>query len=155
MIYKLVEVLLFFRQELSKFLLAKQLINPINVLYCLLYNVNSFSPLYNLSYISRRFFENQPNEICSHLSQNTSKGRFFGPDKLQNHIKEKERRKRKSEEERKKQWFTLSFNNSYTLESGFALFFEQKIQGHISHSSRTTFSAKKSPESVFFSSSTT
>ena len=30
--------------------------------------------------------ENQPNEICSHLSEKASKGRLFGPDKLQNYI---------------------------------------------------------------------
>ena len=27
--------------------------------------------------ISRRFFENQPNEICSHLSKKASKGMFL------------------------------------------------------------------------------
>ena len=34
---------------------------------------------------SSRFFENQPREICRHSSEKASKGRFFGPDKLQNH----------------------------------------------------------------------
>ena len=38
--------------------------------------------------ISSRFFENQPNEICSHMLEKASKGRFFGPDKLQNHTNE-------------------------------------------------------------------
>ena len=35
-------------------------------------------------YISSHFFKNQPNEICCYLSKKVSKGRFFGPDKLQN-----------------------------------------------------------------------
>ena len=30
--------------------------------------------------ISNRFFENQPNEICSHLSEKASKGMFLKPD---------------------------------------------------------------------------
>ena len=60
--------------------------------------------------ISSRFFENQLNEICSHMLEKASKGRFFRPDKLQNHSnegkgeeKKKERRGRK-EEKRQKQW---------------------------------------------------
>ena len=68
-----------------------------------------------------RFFENQPNEICSHLSEKASKGRFFGLDKLQIKItltKKKERRKRKSEEEEMRRretsnGCTLSFYNGY------------------------------------------
>ena len=48
-------------------------------------------------FISSRFFENQPNEICSHLSEKASKGRLFGPDKLQNNTNEG---KRKGEKER-------------------------------------------------------
>ena len=57
-----------------------------------------------------RFFENQPNEICSHLSEKPSKGRFLKPDKLQNHTNEgkgKEKKKEpgeRKEEKRKKQW---------------------------------------------------
>ena len=61
--------------------------------------------------ISSRFFENQPNEICSHMLEKASKGRFFGPDKIQNHSnegkgkeKKKERGGRRKEEKRKKQW---------------------------------------------------
>ena len=59
------------------------------------------------------FFENQPNELCSHLSEKGVKrqGFFLGPDKLQNHRnkgkgkeKKKERGGRK-EEKRKKQFF--------------------------------------------------
>ena len=61
-------------------------------------------------FISSRFFENQPNEICSHLSEKASKGRLFGPDKLQNNTNEgkgKEKKKERGgikEEKRKKQW---------------------------------------------------
>ena len=40
--------------------------------------------------ISSRIFENQPNEICRHLSEKASKGRFLGPEKLQNHTNENE-----------------------------------------------------------------
>ena len=56
------------------------------------------------------FFENQPNEICSHLSEKASKGRLFGPDKLKTHTndgKEQEKKKEqggRKEEKRKKQW---------------------------------------------------
>ena len=59
-------------------------------------------------YISSRFFENQPNEICSHLSEKASKGRLLGPDKLQNYsIKRREKlrkraRRKKGGEETKK-----------------------------------------------------
>ena len=54
------------------------------------------------SNISSRFFENQLNEIGSHLSEKASKGRLFAPDNSGSKItltKEKEKRKRKSEEE--------------------------------------------------------
>ena len=66
-----------------------------------------------------RFFENQPNEICSHLSEKPSKGRFLNPDKLQNHTnegKEKEKKKEpggRKEEKRKSNGCTLSFYNGY------------------------------------------
>ena len=49
--------------------------------------------------LSNRFFENQPNEIYSHLREKVSKGRRFGPDKLQKEKKkgkEKERRRKKN-----------------------------------------------------------
>ena len=56
----------------------------------------------NIIYISSRFFENQPDEICSHLSEKASKGRFLT--KLQSHRNEgkgkeikKERGERKEE----------------------------------------------------------
>ena len=71
-------------------------------------------------YISSRFFENQPNEICSHLSEKASKGRLLGPDKLQNHsIKRKGERKRarrkKGGEETKKPMGALSVSLMATL----------------------------------------
>ena len=56
------------------------------------------------------FFENQPNEICSHMLEKASKGRFFRPDKLQNHSNEGKRKEKKKErggrkeEKRQKQW---------------------------------------------------
>jgi len=41
-----------------------------------------------MEYISSRF-ENEPNEICSHLSEKGSKGRlFFAPDELANRTNE-------------------------------------------------------------------
>ena len=53
---------------------------------------------------------NEPNESCRHLSEKGSKGRFFVPDKLENHSNErkakeknKDRGGRKKREE-KKQW---------------------------------------------------
>ena len=39
-------------------------------------------------YIYSQFFENQPNEICSHLSEKASKVGFFKPEKLQSHSNE-------------------------------------------------------------------
>ena len=66
------------------------------------------------------FFENQPiNEICSHLSEKVSKGRFFEPEKIQNHSNEgkgkgeKERAKRRKGGEEKSNGCTISFYNSY------------------------------------------
>ena len=54
--------------------------------------------------ICNLFFENQPNEICSHLSEKVSKGRFL---KSENGskitvTKEKERRKRNSDEKERR-----------------------------------------------------
>ena len=60
--------------------------------------------------MSSQFFETQPNEICSHLSDKESKGSFLIPNKLQNHSnkgKGKEKKKEQGvgkEEKRKKQW---------------------------------------------------
>ena len=57
-----------------------------------------------------RFFENQPNKICSHLSEKASKGRFLKPEKIQNYSKKgkgKEKKKEQGEEKeekKKKQW---------------------------------------------------
>ena len=72
-------------------------------------------------YISSRFFENQPNEICSHLSEKASKGRLLGPDKFQNHTKKgkgKEKKKERGgrkEVKRKKAMIALVFKMT-TLE---------------------------------------
>ena len=55
-------------------------------------------------------FENQANEICSHLSEKASNGRFLKPEKLQNHSSEgkgmdkNNERGEGKEEKRKKQW---------------------------------------------------
>ena len=43
------------------------------------------------------FFENHRNEICSHLSEKASKGRFLKPEKLQNHYKEGKGKEKKKE----------------------------------------------------------
>ena len=51
--------------------------------------------------ISGRFFKNQPNDICRHLSEKASKDRFLGPDNLQNHTnKGKGKEKKKKKEKR-------------------------------------------------------
>ena len=70
-------------------------------------------------YISRRFFENQPNKICSPLSGKASKGRFREPEKLQNHINEGKGKEKKKEqgEEKKSNGCTLSFYNGYLEDS--------------------------------------
>ena len=71
-------------------------------------------------------FENQPNDICGHLSEKASKGRFLKPDKLQNHSNEGKGRKRKrksegrvKEEKRKKAIAALFVFIIATLESVF------------------------------------
>ena len=68
-------------------------------------------------------FENQPNDICGHLSEEASKGRFLKPDKLQNHSNEGKGRKRKrksdgkvKEEKRKKAMAALFVFIIATLE---------------------------------------
>ena len=62
------------------------------------------------AYIPSQFFENQPYEICSHLSEKASKGTFLisRREKLQNHSiegkgkeKKKERGEGKEEKEKK------------------------------------------------------
>ena len=55
--------------------------------------------------ISSLLFENQPNEICSHLSEKASKGMFPKPEKLQNHSNEG--KLRKGEKEKKKAMVAL------------------------------------------------
>ena len=49
--------------------------------------------------ISSRFFENEPNEICSHLSEKGPNGSFFAPDKLKSHTS----KGRNEEEERRRE----------------------------------------------------
>ena len=61
-------------------------------------------PMYDFHiFISNRFFENQPNEICSHLSEKASqKAGFLSSRSSKITVtKEKERRKRKSGRRRK------------------------------------------------------
>ena len=66
----------------------------------------------NIRCISSRFFEIQPNEISSQVSEKASKGRLLydKPEKLQNHSNEeigKEKEKSQGKERRrreKKQW---------------------------------------------------
>ena len=68
--------------------------------------------------------ENKPNDICSHLTEKASKGRFLKPENGSKITvtKEKERRKRKSEEirkggeEKKAMVALLVFIMSYTLD---------------------------------------
>ena len=70
--------------------------------------------------ISSRFFENQPDEICSHLSEKASKGRFLdcreAPKitvrRKRNGEKERARRK-KGGKEKKSNGYTLRICNSY------------------------------------------
>ena len=59
--------------------------------------------------ISNFFFENQPNDICNHLSEKVSKGRFLKSEMFQNYRNEgkgKDKKKQRGEgkEKRKNQW---------------------------------------------------
>ena len=69
--------------------------------------------------IPNRLFENQHNDICRHLGEKSSKGRFLGPISSKITLtRERERRTRKSEEEEmrrreKSNGCTLSFYNGY------------------------------------------
>ena len=65
--------------------------------------------MYLLKYTSKCnwFFENQHDKICSNLREKASKGRFFRPEKLQNHSNKKKAKEKKKErgegkEEKKK-----------------------------------------------------
>ena len=53
-------------------------------------------------YKSSRVFENQPNKICSHLSEKALKDRFFKPEKFQNHCNEGKGKESKSEEKERR-----------------------------------------------------
>ena len=68
--------------------------------------------------IPNGFFENQPNEICSHLSEKASCLSSRSSNITVTKEKEKEKRKRKSEEKerrrrKKRNGYTLSFYNGY------------------------------------------
>ena len=77
-------------------------------------SVNSFLFyfVFHLMYVCLiDFFENQPNKICSHLSEKASEGQFLKPEKtLQNHSNEGKGKQENiergdgKEEKRKKQW---------------------------------------------------
>ena len=75
-----------------------------------------YNPAQSAISISNRFFENQPNEICSHLSEKASKNRFRKPEKLQNHRNKGKRKEKEKErgEEKKSNGCTLSFHNGYS-----------------------------------------
>ena len=72
--------------------------------------------------ICNLFFENQPNEIWSHLSEKVSKGRFLKSEMLQNYRNEgkgKEKKKQRGEgkeEKKKKAMATLVVFIIATLE---------------------------------------
>ena len=66
--------------------------------------------MYICTYISSQFFENQPNEICSHLSEKASEDMFLKPEKLQNHSDERKGKKKKKEK-KKSNSCTLRFYN--------------------------------------------
>ena len=71
-------------------------------------------------YISSRFFENQPKEVCSRLSEKVSKGRFLKLEKLQNRSNEekgKEKKKERGEgkEEKKKAMVTYVHSKKKTV----------------------------------------
>ena len=75
--------------------------------------------------MSNLFFENQPNEICSHLSETVSRGRFLKSEMLQNYRNDRRKRKgqketarrRKGGEEKKNNGCARSFYNSYSGDS--------------------------------------
>ena len=74
--------------------------------------------------ISNLFFENQPNEVCSHLSEKVSKGKFLKSEMLQNYRnegkgkeKKKQRGKGKEEKRKKSNGCARSFYNSYSGDS--------------------------------------
>ena len=54
--------------------------------------------------ISNRFLENQPNEICSHLTEKASKGRFLKPENgskiTRNEGKGKEKKKERGDQQK-------------------------------------------------------
>ena len=78
-------------------------------------NITLHNQLYHS--ISNRFCENQPNEICRHLSEKASKNRFLKPEKLQNHRNEgKRKEKERARGEGKKTMVALLVFIMATLE---------------------------------------
>ena len=69
------------------------------------------------------FFENQPNEICSHFSEKLSKGRFLKPEKLQNHSNEGKGKSGEQERRRREK------SNGCTLSFPLRSFCPQKTAG--------------------------
>ena len=64
--------------------------------------------------ISDRFFKNQPNDICRHLSEKASKDRFLGPDNLQNHTNKGKGKEKKKERGGRKEKTTKEKRNGCT-----------------------------------------
>ena len=64
--------------------------------------------------ISGRFFKNQPNDICRHLSEKASKDRFLGPDNLQNHTNKGKGKEKKKERGGRKEKTTKEKRNGCT-----------------------------------------
>ena len=81
---------------------------------------NSLKGWQNSMQTSHRFFENQPNKICSHLSEKASKGLFLNPRSSKITVtKQKEMRKRATRRkggEEKKAMVALSVFIMTTLE---------------------------------------
>ena len=75
----------------------KPLITPTLIIHDIKFNqVQVLVQVYLLiTDMSSRFFENQPDEICSHLRDKASKGTFLKPEKLQNHSNEEKGKEKK------------------------------------------------------------
>ena len=72
------------------------------------FKVAHFERLQNSLETPSRFYENQPHGICRHLSEKASKGKFLGPDKLQNHTNEGKGKEKKKGQEEKRAMVALS-----------------------------------------------
>ena len=92
-----------------------------------MYNTKTNNDLIITKYdrnICNLFFDNQPNEICSHLREKVSKDRFLKSEMLQNYRnegkgkeKKKERGEGKEAEEKKSNGCARSLYNSYSGDS--------------------------------------